>query len=346
MRKQLPKHEPAHKPANELAHKPTHELAHESAARATRSITIIGLGKMGGNMARRLSRAGITVHGFDPAAQAQDFTADSRVRLHRTAKAAIKACSSVTTVTAAGAPKIIWLMLPAGDATTTAIKKITPQLSKGDIVIDGGNANYLDSQQRGKQLAKLGLRFVDCGVSGGVWGLANGYCLMFGADRAAMKLLKPIAQALAVAPDRGWLHCGPIGSGHFSKMIHNGIEYGMMQSIAEGFALLEGAKDYDFDLSAIAQLWQHGSVVRSWLLDLTAQALQAPDALASVGPLVADSGEGRWTIDEAVRQGTPAPSIALALMSRFDSQGNADTANRLLSLMRKGFGGHATQTSK
>jgi 6-phosphogluconate dehydrogenase len=303
------------------------------------SIAIIGLGKMGGNMARRLARAGILVHGHDPAAENRDYATDVQVRLHRNAAAAVKACAQP------GAARVVWLMLPAGDATSAAINKIAPLLRKGDVLIDGGNANYRDSQQRGKQLLKLGLQFVDCGVSGGVWGLANGYCLMFGASRTAAKILTPYVKALAVGTDRGWLHCGPVGSGHFTKMIHNGIEYGMMQSIAEGFALLDGAQDYDLDLAATAQLWQHGSVVRSWLLDLTAQALQEPGAIDSVAPIVADSGEGRWTIDEAIRQGTPAPTIALALMSRFDSQGKADTANRLLSLMRKGFGGHATQAA-
>ena len=304
-----------------------------------RSIAIIGLGKMGGNMARRLAQAGFVVHGHDPAAASSDYAADRQIRLHANAAAAVKACAQ------SGAARVVWLMLPAGEATSAAINKIAPLLSKGDMLVDGGNANYRDSQQRGKQMLQLGLHFVDCGVSGGVWGLANGYCLMFGASRAAAKILTPYVKALAVGPDRGWLHCGPVGSGHFTKMIHNGIEYGMMQSLAEGFALLNGAVDYDLSLAATAKLWQHGSVVRSWLLDLTAQALQEPGAIDSVAPIVADSGEGRWTIDEAIRQGTPAPAIALALMSRFDSQGKADTANRLLALMRKGFGGHATHAA-
>jgi 6-phosphogluconate dehydrogenase len=234
-------------------------------------------------------------------------------------------------------------MLPAGEPSETALAELVARLAPGDLVVDGANANYLDSQRHARELAAHGLRFADCGVSGGVWGLANGYCLMYGADAEAAARLAPVARLLAPAPDRGWLHCGPPGSGHFVKMIHNGIEYGAMQAYAEGFALLEGKAEFDLDLAAIGELWRHGSVVRSWLLDLTVDALEDPGALDAVAPFVADSGEGRWTVDEAVRQGTPAPVIALALMSRFSSQGKADVANRLLSLMRKGFGGHAVK---
>jgi 6-phosphogluconate dehydrogenase len=234
-------------------------------------------------------------------------------------------------------------MLPAGAASESALAELSTRLAPGDLVVDGANANYLESQRHARELAAHGLLFADCGVSGGVWGLANGYCLMFGADEAAAARLAPLARRLAPAPDRGWLHCGPPGAGHFVKMVHNGIEYGAMQAYAEGFALLEGRRDLDLDLAAIGELWRHGSVIRSWLLDLTVEALADPDAVASVAPFVPDSGEGRWTVDEAVRQGTPAPVIALALMSRFASQGSADTANRLLSLMRKGFGGHAVK---
>ena len=235
-------------------------------------------------------------------------------------------------------------MLPAGEITDATLAALWPLMRAGDVVVDGGNANYLDSQRRSADAAARGIGFVDCGVSGGVWGLANGYCLSMGGRDADVACLAPYARALAPSPDAGWLHCGASGAGHFVKMIHNGIEYGMMQSIAEGFALLEGRRELDLDLGAIAGLWQHGSVIRSWLLELTASALATPGALGSVAPYVADSGEGRWTVDEAVRQGTPAPVIALALMSRFDSQGRADVGNRLLALMRQAFGGHAVRS--
>ncbi|MET0509543.1 MAG: phosphogluconate dehydrogenase (NAD(+)-dependent, decarboxylating) [Burkholderiaceae bacterium] len=307
-------------------------------------LLMIGLGKMGGRMAARLARAGAVVHGFDPSPQAradvQALVADDTVPAPDRIDPVLHA-DLAAAVAALPAPRIVWLMLPAGEPTAKAIATLRALLDRGDLVIDGGNANYRDSEAQGRALAEAGLGYADCGVSGGVWGLANGYCLMFGADPAAAARIEPIARRLAPAPDRGWLHCGPVGSGHFTKMIHNGIEYGMMQALAEGFALLEGRRDYALDLAAIGELWRHGSVVRSWLLDLTAEALAAPGAMERVAPFVSDSGEGRWTVDEAVRQGTPAPVIAMALMSRFDSQGKADTANKLLSLMRNAFGGHA-----
>lgn len=296
-------------------------------------LAMVGLGRMGANMARRLARAGVRVEGFDPQAASRDaLAAEPGVHLHDSLAAAIGALPS---------PRTVWLMLPAGEATETTLEALLPLLSDQDLVIDGGNANYLDSQRRANLLAARGPAFADCGVSGGIWGLDNGYCLMFGAAPQVAPRVADYARVLAPEPDRGWLHCGPVGAGHFTKMIHNGIEYGMMQAIAEGFALLEGRPELALDVGATAELWRHGSVVRSWLLDLTAEALREPGAIGSVAPLVPDSGEGRWTIDEAIRQGTPAPVIAMALMSRFDSQGRADTANRLLALMRKGFGGHA-----
>ena len=298
-------------------------------------LAMVGLGRMGANMARRLARGGVRVHGYDAQADARAALADEPgVTLHGSLAGAVAALP---------APRTVWLMLPAGAPSESAMAELVGLLSEGDLVVDGANANYLASQRHAAELAAHGLRFADCGVSGGVWGLANGYCLMFGADAAAAERLAPLARVLAPAPDRGWLHCGPPGSGHFVKMIHNGIEYGAMQAYAEGFALLEGKREFDLDLAAIGELWRHGSVIRSWLLDLTVDALSEPGAMDGVAPHVSDSGEGRWTVDEAVRQGTPAPVIALALMSRFDSQGRADTANRLLSLMRKGFGGHATR---
>ncbi len=304
-------------------------------ATAAPVLAMIGLGRMGANMARRLARGGARVHGFDAQAQARDALAgEAGVTLHASLADAVRALP---------APRTVWLMLPAGAASESALEALPALLSRGDLVVDGANANYLESQRHARELASHGLRFADCGVSGGIWGLDNGYCLMFGADAEGAARLAPFARLLAPSPERGWLHCGPPGSGHFVKMIHNGIEYGAMQAYAEGFALLEGKAEFDLDLAAIGELWRHGSVVRSWLLDLTVDALRDPGALDAVAPYVADSGEGRWTVDEAVRQGTPAPVIALALMSRFSSQGRADVANRLLSLMRKGFGGHAVK---
>jgi 6-phosphogluconate dehydrogenase len=235
----------------------------------------------------------------------------------------------------------VWVMLPAGEITDQALTRLHTMLRAGDHLVEGGNSNYLDSQRRADAARAAGFAYVDCGVSGGVWGLDKGYCLSLGGERDDVARLVPFLRVLAPSADEGWLHCGPSGAGHFVKMIHNGIEYGMMQAIAEGFALLQGRPELRIDPAAVGNLWQHGSVIRSWLLELAADALAQPGALDAVAPFVADSGEGRWTIEESIRQGTPAPVIALALMSRFDSQGRADTANRLLALMRQGFGGHA-----
>ncbi len=303
-----------------------------STDRVSSPLTLIGLGKMGANMARRLARGGISVHGFDASAPARAALAgEPGVVVHESLAAAIGALPI---------PRVVWMMLPSGAASQQVLGEIQALLTAGDLIVDGANANYLDSQRRGAAIAQHGIEFVDCGVSGGVWGLDNGYCLMLGGERPAIERVIGYAQVLAPERERGWLHCGPSGAGHFVKMIHNGIEYGMMQALAEGFALLAGRPELDLDLGRIAETWRHASVVRSWLLDLTAQALQGTEALETIAPRVADSGEGRWSVDEAIRQGTPAPVLVAALMSRFDSQGKADTANRLLALMRKGFGGH------
>jgi 6-phosphogluconate dehydrogenase len=300
-------------------------------------IGIVGLGRMGGNMARRLARGGVRVVGFDP---------DPQVRSALAAEGTIEAAdSAIALVHALPAPRVVWLMVPAGQATELVVEDVWPEMSRGDLIVDGGNANYKDSQRRAASLSSAGLHFVDCGVSGGVWGLEQGYALMFGGSAQAAQMLAPYARILAPATDRGWLHCGPAGSGHFVKMIHNGIEYGMMQAMAEGFALLEGKKEFGLDLAAVAETWRHGSVVRSWLLDLTAEFLASDAKLVDIAPFVADSGEGRWTVNEAVEQGTSAPVLALALMSRFDSQGKADFAHRMLAMMRKGFGGHPVKGS-
>jgi 6-phosphogluconate dehydrogenase len=239
----------------------------------------------------------------------------------------------------------VWLMLPAGGPTEETVEALSGLLVAGDLIVDGGNAWYKDSIARAAGVRGRGLYFVDAGVSGGIWGLENGYGLMLGADAAAIAPLKAILQALAPAPDRGWVHCGPSGSGHFAKMIHNGIEYGMMQAYAEGFALLRAKHEMELDVAAIAEAWRHGTVIRSWLLDLTAAALAEDSTLSGIAPRVADSGEGRWTAAEAIELGVPAPVITAALIERFTSQGGADYGNRLLARMRQGFGGHAVTHS-
>jgi 6-phosphogluconate dehydrogenase len=296
------------------------------------NIGIVGLGRMGGNMARRFARAGVRAVGFD-----RDETARSGIAAEGIAVAA----SLERLVDALPPPRVVWLMVPAGEVTEQTLDTLAPLLRAGDVIVDGGNANYHDSQRRGEALRARGLRFADCGVSGGVHGLATGYALMFGADAQTAAELVPYIRVLAPAPDTGWVHCGPVGAGHFAKMIHNGIEYGMMQAIAEGFALMENRRDLELDVAKIARAWQHGSVVRSWLLDLTADVLALDPHLAGVAPIVADSGEGRWTVEEAIAQGVPAPVLSLALMMRFASQGRGDYANRLLAMMRNAFGGHA-----
>ena len=296
-------------------------------------MAMIGLGRMGGNMARRLRWGGIEVVGYNR---------NPEVVKELAREAGLLPAASLAQVVAQlEAPRVLWLMLPAGEVTERHLQDLLPLLDPGDLVIDGGNAHYPDSVRRGALLANHDLLFMDAGTSGGIWGLDKGYCLMVGGSEAALRLLQPALEVLAPAPDRGWAHVGPVGAGHFTKMIHNGIEYGMMQALAEGLALLKGKEAFELDLAQITELWRHGSVVRSWLLDLTAEALAEDQALADIAPVVADSGEGRWTVLEAVEQGIPAPVISLALASRFDSQGRADYGNRLLAVMRRAFGGHA-----
>jgi 6-phosphogluconate dehydrogenase len=303
----------------------------------TMRLAMIGLGKMGANMARRLCRQGIEVVGYD-----RDAATVARLG----AEAAMITAGSVSdAVNKLSAPRIVWLMLPSGDPTETQLQELAAMLSPGDVVIDGGNSNYKDSQRRGAWLAELGIEFMDAGTSGGVWGLDNGYCLMVGGSKEVAAIMTPVLQALAPAPDRGWAHVGPIGAGHYSKMLHNGIEYGMMQALAEGLDLLKNKKEFDFDLAQLTELWRHGSVVRSWLLDLTADALKDDQELASIAPHVSDSGEGRWTVIDSVEQGIAAPVLTLALQMRFASQDDTGYANRLLSMMRNAFGGHAIKGS-
>ncbi len=298
-------------------------------------IGLIGLGRMGANMARRWARGGAQVRAFDvsPAARAA-LDGEHDVSIAESLEGLMMGLST---------PRVVWLMLPAGAVTEQTLQSLLPLLAAGDTVVDGANAYYKDSMRRAARLAEHGLRFVDAGVSGGVWGLANGYALMLGGTEEAIAPVVPFARILAPAADHGWLHCGPAGSGHFVKMVHNGIEYGMMQAYAEGFALMGAKQEFDLDLAAIAEAWRHGSVVRSWLLDLTAEFLAKDARLAEIKPFVADSGEGRWTALEAVELGIPAPVMSLALMARFTSQGNADYASRLLAMMRNMFGGHAVK---
>lgn len=296
-------------------------------------MAMIGLGKMGGNMVRRLRKGKIEVVGFDRSGEVVTQLAK---------EAGMVAASSVEdAISKLSSPRIIWLMLPSGDPTEQQIHALAPLLSKGDIIVDGGNSNYHDSQRRGAWLAEHGIGFMDAGTSGGIWGLENGYCLMVGATDAVAKTMAPILQALAPALDRGWAHVGPVGSGHFTKMIHNGIEYGMMQSLAEGLELLRGKQEFKLDLAEITELWRHSSVVRSWLLDLTAEALKVDQDLANIAPFVPDSGEGRWTVIESVDQGVAAPVLTLALQMRFNSQNQTGYGYRALSTMRNAFGGHA-----
>jgi len=299
---------------------------------------LIGLGRMGANMARRWRRGGIEVVAWNRNA---GITSELAAETGLTAAASLE-----DLVTALPAPRVLWLMLPAGEVTQQHLDQIASLLSAGDLVVDGANSWYKDSCRRGQQLAAKGLQFVDAGVSGGVWGLDNGYTLMLGGEASAIKRLKPALQVLAPAPERGWLHGGPVGSGHFIKMIHNGIEYGMMQAYAEGFALMQAKEEFRLDLAAIAESWRHGSVVRSWLLDLTAEFLARDQTLKDIAPFVADSGEGRWTALEGVELGVPTPVMSLALMMRFASQGKDEFGDKLLAMMRQGFGGHATRDTE
>jgi len=297
------------------------------------SFALIGLGRMGANMARRLALGGVRATVYD---QNAETTAGVAQEIGGQA-----ATSLADLVEKTQSPRVVWIMLPSGDVTEGAVSQMQSLLSDGDVLVDGGNSMYKDSMRRAATLKRNGLHFVDAGVSGGVHGLANGYCIMAGGDEDAIERVKPYLRILAPAPDTGWLHSGPAGSGHFVKMVHNGIEYGMMQALAEGFAVMGAKKEFNLDLAEIGELWRHSSVVRSWLLDLTAEALQDPKGIEAIEPLVADSGEGRWTAVEAIDLGVPAPVMSLALMMRFASQGKNDFANKLLAKMRQGFGGHA-----
>jgi 6-phosphogluconate dehydrogenase len=296
-------------------------------------IGIVGLGRMGAAMARRLARAGVQVVCYDQADAAREAIAGER-NVERTENLAAL-CARLD------GERVLLLMLPAGAAVEDTIRDLLPLASAGDTIVDGGNSYYRDSMRRALALSQQGLRYIDAGVSGGIHGLEQGYCLMLGGTPKSIEIFEPFARILASDADRGWLHCGPSGAGHFAKMIHNGIEYGMMQALAEGFALLAARRELDIDPARLAETWRHGSVVRSWLLDLCAGILTDNESLAGIAPVVADSGEGRWTAAESLELGVPTPVITLALMNRFSSQGGSDFTRRLLAMMRARFGGHA-----
>jgi 6-phosphogluconate dehydrogenase len=295
-------------------------------------IGLVGLGKMGGGIARRLCRADIHVVGFDTGAGVAEALASE--------PGFVAAYSVDSLLLALKAPRIVWCMLPAGEATQRLMDDLLAKLAPGDCVVDGANGHYREAMARAARFEAAGIGFVDAGVSGGVWGLENGYSLMLGGGEADVAAIERVVRALAPHPGQ-WLRCGPAGAGHFVKMVHNGIEYGLMQAYAEGFALLKDHPDFDLDLGAIAGTWMQGSVVRSWLLELLRDVLGDGASLEGVAPIVADSGEGRWTARESIDRGVPTPVITAALMQRFASQGHDDFANRLLATLRNRFGGHA-----
>ena len=293
---------------------------------------MIGLGKMGANMAQRLVQGGHRVVGFDPSAEA---------RQHVEANGVESAASLEALVAKLAAPRVIWLMVPAGAVTDGTIVALQPLLAAGDTVIDGGNSYYRDTLRRAQQLAPFKINYVDSGTSGGIWGLAEGYSLMVGGDAATVERLRPIFSCLAPGADRGWGRVGGVGAGHFTKMVHNGIEYGLMQAYAEGFSILKSKSEFDLDLHQIAEIWRYGSVVRSWLLDLTADALKKNPTLHGIAPYVVDSGEGRWTVNEAIELGVPAVVITQSLLERLRSREADSFSDKLLAAMRNQFGGHA-----
>ena len=295
-------------------------------------IGMIGLGKMGNFMAQRLMKAGHDVIGFDP-------NGDARKALADTGGKAVDSLDKL--VAALKPPRAVWLMVPAGKIVDQTVATLNGKLEKGDVVIDGGNSNYKDDQRHAAELAPNGIDYVDCGTSGGVWGLKEGYSMMVGGDAKVVDHLRPIFEALAPAKDKGWGHIGPVGAGRFVKMVHNGIEYGMMQAYAEGFSIFKHKEEFKLDLEQIAQIWRYGSVVRSWLLDLTANALQRDPEMKDIAAYVVDSGEGRWTVAEAIDLDVPAPIITASLIERLRSRDADSFSDKLLSAMRNEFGGHA-----
>ncbi len=299
-------------------------------------LAMIGLGKMGGNMAQRLLKGGHRVVGVNHSAEVtRQLAAEHGL---------VPAFSTAEAVAALTAPRTIWVMVPAGDATEVVVNELAGLLAPGDIIIDGGNTFYKDDIRRAGALEPKGIHYVDAGTSGGVWGLAEGYSLMIGGTKEVVERLRPIFETLAPEADKGWGRVGPVGAGHFVKMIHNGIEYGLMQAYAEGFEIMHTKKEFGLDLEQISQIWRYGSVVRSWLLDLTAEALAKDQNLSHIEGWVADSGEGRWTAAEAIDLDVPAPVITLALQQRFISRQDESYAAKLVAAMRNEFGGHAIKT--
>ena len=301
-------------------------------------LALIGLGKMGLNMAKRLTKGGHRVVGY---ARTKD-TVDGAV------KEGIEGAYSVEEAVGklTSSPKVVWVMVPAGATPTETIEKVASLLKKGDIIIDGGNSNYKDTIKHAEMLEAKGIDFVDCGTSGGIWGLTEGYSLMIGGKEEVTKKLNPIFETLAPGKELGWGRVGPHGAGHYVKMVHNGIEYGMMQAFAEGFGILKGKKEFGLDLSQVSHIWQHGSVVRSWLLDLAANALDEDTELKEIKPWVADSGEGRWTVFESIDLDVPAPVITLALQMRFASRDEENYPARMIAALHNQFGGHAIKKAE
>jgi 6-phosphogluconate dehydrogenase len=298
---------------------------------------LIGLGKMGGNMAERLRLAGHTIVGFD-------FSAEAVQRLTDAGSVGVNSLEDLVKKLT-DSPRAIWIMVPAGDPVDQTIAKLKPLMKKGDIFIDGGNSNYKDSQRRHDELKKEGFEFVDVGTSGGVWGITEGYSMMIGGDEAVIEHLRPIFEALAPAPDKGWGRTGASGAGHFVKMVHNGIEYGVMEAYAEGFSIMRAKEPLALDLEQISQIWRYGSVVRSWLLDLIADALKKNPTLEGLEAYVTDSGEGRWTVFEAIDLNVSAPVITESLIRRLRSREENNFTDRMLAVMRNEFGGHAVKKS-
>lgn len=299
-------------------------------------IGMVGLGRMGGNMTERLVRGGHRVVGYDPQAE----------KVRQVAGGGAAPAASLAELTERLAPpRAVWLMVPAGDPVDQTIEALRPHLAPGDVLIDGGNSYYRDTMRRAADLAAHRLSLVDVGTSGGVWGLREGYCLMIGGERDHVAHLTPIFQTLAPAPDRGWGHVGPSGAGHFVKMIHNGIEYGLMQAYAEGFELMSKKRAFDLNLQQIAEIWRFGSVVRSWLLDLIGAALSENPTLEGIAAFVPDSGEGRWTVMEAIELNCAVPVITLALERRFRSREVEPFGDRMLAVLRQQFGGHPVKST-
>jgi len=293
---------------------------------------MIGLGKMGNFMAQRLMKGGHDVTGFDPNEKAREALADAGGR-------AVDSLDKL--VEALKPPRAVWMMVPAGRIVDETVAALNDRLGKGDVVIDGGNSYYKDDQRHAGLLSAKGIDYVDCGTSGGVWGLKEGYSMMVGGDEIVVERLKTIFEVLAPGKNKGWGRVGPVGAGHFVKMVHNGIEYGMMQAYAEGFSILKHKDEFKLDLGQIAEIWRYGSVVRSWLLDLTADALQRNPEMEGLAPYVVDSGEGRWTVAEAIDLDVPAPIITASLIERLRSRDTDSFSDKLLSAMRNEFGGHA-----